>query len=261
MEADIGVSQHLTAFYNKLFEKMSNENIVSSPLSVYTCFALLAEGTQNETLAELRAAFGYGSPPNLLPAAVSNALKAYFGGKNQSVTLKMDNSVYSSTAINPSYIEALRTKYAAHAQQVNFSDPATVSLINTRITEATNGLLKDTISELDPRTVMVLVNTIYFKGKWAAQFNKTDTFKGEFNLSNNIKKQVMYMVNKKAKAAGLSKSGVEYLALPYVGQTVKFVDEMPAKGSLKPSNSAAVLQVANGDLTSYHVFCRSSKRA
>ena len=69
----------------------------------------------------------------------------------------------------------------ATAKSVDFSSPNTLKEINQQITDATNGLLKDTINQIDPMVVCVLVNTIYFKGLWASKFDAKKTTNMSFH--------------------------------------------------------------------------------
>jgi serpin B len=46
---------------------------------------------------------------------------------------------------------------------------------------------------LDPATVMLLVNAIYFKGKWEYQFDKNNTVQGSFYKTGGITEQVPMM--------------------------------------------------------------------
>jgi serpin B len=65
--------------------------------------------------------------------------------------------------------------------------------INGWIESKTNGLIKNMIDQLDPSTVMLLINAIYFKGKWESQFNKDKTVQGTFYKPDGTTAQVPMM--------------------------------------------------------------------
>ncbi|KFP74303.1 Leukocyte elastase inhibitor, partial [Acanthisitta chloris] len=46
---------------------------------------------------------------------------------------------------------------------------------------------------IDPSTVLLLVNAIYFKGKWAVEFKKEDTKETYFHLNKNERRTVQMM--------------------------------------------------------------------
>lgn len=248
MEANLGVSSRLASLYHQIYAANKQANLITSPLSVYACFALVAEGTTGNTWEQLKSAFGYGDRPQILGAATQNALKSYFSGANKAVTIKMSNAFYGGviSKIKEAFIKDLQEKHAAHAETVDFSAPATTTAINQRITDATNGLLKDTISQgtLSADTVAVLVNTIYFKGIWEIQFKKENTYVGPFTKSDNSVAQVSFMANNKVKVALHEEGDLTYVAIPYTGGKVKFIVEINMKGALAGSVVANVLETS-----------------
>ena len=49
------------------------------------------------------------------------------------------------------------------------------------------------IDKLDQNTVMLLINAIYFKGKWKSQFDKEKTVQGSFYKPDGVTIQVPMM--------------------------------------------------------------------
>ena len=76
-----------------------------------------------------------------------------------------------------------------------FSDPKTVDEINGWIRNKTNGKIDRMIDEIDPQTVMFLINAIFFKGTWTTKFDASKTSEEDFNLSDNstVKVDMMYV--------------------------------------------------------------------
>ena len=241
---NVAISNKLTSLFNTIRSAFKNQNTITSPLCIFSCFALLAEGTTGETFKELQSAFGYESHPTILPQDMNTYLRLLLTGKTNSVLIRMDNSIYSSISINTQYIETLQSKYLSLAKTVDFSDPNTVVDINNRITECTNGLLKDTISQLSADTVCVLVNTIYFKGDWKEAFDKSLTSKGVFKAADG-EKHVDFMHHSKLKCGYLEAESFVYLAIPYQGGAVKFVIQMRGDGVIGDSDYNNVVSAAN----------------
>jgi serine protease inhibitor len=67
---------------------------------------------------------------------------------------------------------------------MNFNDPATVRVINDWVSDKTHGKITQIIDEIDPMTLMFLVNTIYFKGIWQYEFEKDKTVEAAFYLTD-----------------------------------------------------------------------------
>lgn len=242
----------LLSLYKRLADATKGRNMVCSPLSIYVCFALLAEGSSGQSLKEMRELFGYQDGQEILPEEAKKALGVLIhseGNKDSAkgAIIKMCNSLYTNDKlkIEAKYQELLKQKYKAVAKSADFSAPATLKEINDSITEATNGLLKDTISDLDSMTVCVLINTIYFKGLWENPFKKSNTCKGDFHKSDGSTQQVDFMNASDMYASIISKSGCLYLALPYQGDRVWFVVEMCKETELRESILENVIMAAN----------------
>ena len=60
---------------------------------------------------------------------------------------------------------------------------------------ATHGKIKTIVGpgDIQPETSVVLVNTVYFKGKWRHPFSRWDTRKAEFSLLSGNKVEVDMM--------------------------------------------------------------------
>ena len=157
-----------------------------------------------------------------------------FSGKIKGVTLRMSNSIYfnPNSDLNPAYASAVKSNYLAIAETVDFGDSNTIQLINNRITEDTNGLLKNTISKLDSNTICVLVNTIYFKGFWQQKFKVQNTLKGDFTLASYGKIQVDFMQDPNKRVGYLTVSNTTYVAIPYEGNNSSLVIEMRKDGQI-----------------------------
>lgn len=242
---EVGVNHQLIALFNALFKKKGLGNHITSPLSVYAALALVAEGSSGPGLAELQKAFGFGQPGAIHSAQTHQALESLHLGKATGVTVKMSNAIYfqNGFAVKDEYKQAVTKTHHAHAENVDFASPATLTLINDRITKATDGLLKNTIGQLDSNTVSVLVNTVYFKGFWLAAFDHKLTSKQDFHLADNSVVKVDMMSANKVKAASLEAQGRRLLSLPYKGGEIKFVVELPTDHKLVSSSEDLVLQV------------------
>jgi len=78
-------------------------------------------------------------------------------------------------------------------KEIDFTDPQTVAIINQWIEDKTNGKIKDMLDYIPDSAVMYLINAIYFNAQWKYEFNKEDTYEGDFNLMDGTKHQAEYM--------------------------------------------------------------------
>ena len=87
------------------------------------------------------------------------------------------NSVWTEDRITPkqTFIDILEDYYNAESKEFSITDPTVPDKINEWIEDNTNGLIRDMIDKLEDNTVMLIINAIYFKGKWKLQFDEKDT--------------------------------------------------------------------------------------
>ncbi|XP_006038745.1 leukocyte elastase inhibitor A-like, partial [Alligator sinensis] len=118
------------------------------------------------------------------------------------------------------YLKCTETLYHAALEAVDFSNALeeTRKKINTWVEEQTSGKIKELFTEgiLGSNTVLVLVNAIYFKGKWTVQFKEEDTKEEPFRLNKNQTKNVQMMFQKNEyNLAIIEEPEIQVLELPY----------------------------------------------
>jgi serpin B len=73
--------------------------------------------------------------------------------------------------------------YGAELKLIDFNEAAP-RLINKWVSAKTHGKISKIVDEIDPNTIVFLINAIYFKGAWKTAFDKKKTKEGEFKLLN-----------------------------------------------------------------------------
>jgi len=77
-----------------------------------------------------------------------------------------------------SFINIANNYFLAETKNIDVTNSfGSSEMINNFISQNTNGLINNIISssDINENTVLVIVNAIYFYGKWATKFNKGDT--------------------------------------------------------------------------------------
>ena len=158
------------------------DNLIISPMSISTALAMTLNGAEGETKdAMLTALRQTGMTADLINdsyKSISSALLSV----DQRVLISLANSVWieNNFVVKKSFSDALTNFYNADAKSFDIKDPQVPGMVNAWIEGKTNGLIKNMIDNLDPSTVMLLINAIYFKGKWADEFDKNSTVPGTF---------------------------------------------------------------------------------
>jgi len=89
--------------------------------------------------------------------------------------------------------ESRRQFYDAEVTTLKFTAPDAVSMIDAWVNERTKSKISHILHGLSPLAAMVVVNAIYFKGRWAIPFNRELTRDGLFTASTGQKKQLPMM--------------------------------------------------------------------
>ena len=139
-------------------------------------------------------------------------LRTLVPGLPSDSAVKMANSAWVRMLIRPDYIAAVQTKFGAEALQLPSTDPKP---INEWVKANTEGRIEKLFDgELDGLTVLVLVNTVFFKGSWAKHFDVKRTTKSEFKgFSSPAPCDMMFKEEKGTKYT--ETSSFQAVQLPY----------------------------------------------
>lgn len=160
-----------------------SENIMISPLSISYALSMALNGANGSTQDSMFKALRINDlTSEELNSSFKNLTKALLS-VDQRVAMSIANSVWTEQnfLVKQSFINILTDYYSAESKQFDINDPTAPDKINAWIEENTNGLIKEMIDKLDDNTVMLLINAIYFKGKWKFQFDASETAQKPFH--------------------------------------------------------------------------------
>lgn len=154
-----------------------NENVMISPLSISFALSMTVNGATGATRDSMMEALKLNG---LTPEAVNKSFKdltASLLSVDKRVLMSIANSVWieNDFSAKQSFIDILTSYYDSESRYFDINDASAPDKINQWIEDNTNGLIKEMIDKLDDNAVMLLINAIYFKGKWQSQFDKTKT--------------------------------------------------------------------------------------
>jgi serpin B len=233
-------------FYSK--EAPKPGNLFFSPYSMYTAFAMAYEGARTKTAAEIAGVFSF-------PAKTSE-LRKDFSGLNKELAeatkeaeFRQANSFWAQQdyKFKEEYLDALHKEYGAEAKSVDFKTKTEEAraAINAWTEEKTNGKIKGLFParSLDPLSRLVLVNAVYFKGKWASTFKKEQTFDGEFTRGDASTVTVRMMsAPQPAEREYFEDADLQALRMPYKGGLAMLVLLPRKEGKGLPGLEAALTE-------------------
>ncbi|NXO81951.1 AACT protein, partial [Sitta europaea] len=231
-------------FYKQASSKEADKNVFFSPMSISTAFAMLAVGAKSTTLSQIFEGLGF---DNLTETHIYDIHESFhkvlsvLNCADINITLNIGNALFIATGYEPqeSFLQNTKEFYNADHFSSDFHKPEeTAKQINKHVEEKTKGKIPELVGHLDPSTVLVLVNYIYFKAAWKESFDPLLTYEDDFFVNSNTSVRVNMMQHE-------STSNVYYdqdvscvvVELPYQG-TVRALLILPDDGKMKQVEGA-----------------------
>ena len=160
------------------------DNVIFSPFSIVAALALAREGAKGDTLEELSSFLGISSKTNISDIMVLHTPDGF----------DVSNRVWVRNGIKilKKYTDAIE-EIGGSVQSIKF-DKSGLKTINSTVSEDTEGYINGLVPQLEPSSSIILVNAVYFKGKWLSEFETDDTMEETFITSNKKKIKVMKMI-------------------------------------------------------------------
>ena len=121
---------------------------------------------------------------------VAEDIRATFAN---SLWLNSNNFRNPSVEVLPEYKISMLENYDAEVEALDFSSPAALKYVNRWCSSKTNSLIDKIADELNPNSVVMLINAIYFKAPWDEPFEKKYNFKDYFYSTAGDKQTVEFM--------------------------------------------------------------------
>lgn len=223
-------NQFTAKVFSTKVKEISKFNFVLSTFSALTPLALLALASEGESHDELLETLGF---PN------DNSVKTSFQTlKNDlnaisKVHIKIANRLYVSTDIKlDQSVNALSTSaFSTDVKSVDFQNRVkTAGDINKWIDKQTNGRITEMVSsqELSADIRAMIVDTIYFKGRWKTPFDKKQSILGDFYLDKYNTTKLNFMTVRGYSKYGENKQlDAKLLEMAYEGEEATFLIVLP----------------------------------
>ncbi|XP_062986362.1 serpin B11-like isoform X2 [Elgaria multicarinata webbii] len=243
--------------FKKIMKEYHRENIFISPLSASAGLAMVLLGAAGDTAKQMEKVLhfneitGSGGPKDLPvsgtqcdkpggPQAQFKALLSAINHHTKNYALSVASRLYGSDQyeFHQQYLQCTKELYNAELERVDFLHAAEEARkkINSWVESQTNGKIKDLFpsKSLDPSAILVLVNAIYFKGKWQLKFKEDYTHEAPFYTDQTHSKNVQMMFQQgKFKLAKITNPAMQILELPYDNDELSMIILLPdVKGPL-----------------------------
>lgn len=214
-------AEGVNAFSYQLFEKMADgENMVLSPYSVAIALSMADVGAGGDTKNELEQMLGIEDLDRW-----NNSVKWYlnreFGEHTKVLTANsmwMDETITLSENAEEDFFSVLTDYYKAQVEQRDLHTNAAREAINQWAAEHTENMIPE-LYKKKIKAQMLLINAIYFEGKWQNSFQKEDTYEQKFyGTKGNVMVDMMHQYGEEYRY--IEDGDLRAIELPYEDETV-----------------------------------------
>ena len=173
----------------------SPQNTMISPVSVALALAMTYNGAEGETKRAMEEALQLTGLSRQEINASYQALMEALLTVDPKVTMEIANSIWyrQEFSVEQDFLDVNQEYYDAEVSALDFNSSEAPSVINNWVSDKTHGKITKIIEQIDPLTMMYLINAIYFNGKWRYQFEADKTSDEPFYLADSSEIQVPTM--------------------------------------------------------------------
>lgn len=218
--------------YKKISQKQNGgENIFISPASILSALSMTSLGAKGDTLTQMKKVMHLDKVGDY--HGKFKKLNSILTNERDGADLKLANKLYGAEGykFNELFDAEADKNYGAKLEAINFHESEMArSKINNWVEGKTEHKIKNLLpaGSIGGNTALVLVNALYFKGTWQYKFDKEQTRKDKFYVTNDKQTQIDFMTTKnKFKTGYLDQVNARALELPYADKSFSMLIVMP----------------------------------
>jgi serpin B len=191
--------------------------LILSPLSAYQILGLTANGANGKTLDEMLLVLGNENLEELnkINTEILKIAKEF-------TTIEIANAIMTEFTPKQGFLSAAE-KYEASVEALK-----NIAQVNNWCNEKTHGKIPKIMDELDPNTVMMLLNAIYFKGTWLKEFSENETTVDTFyNLNDESQAKKVDFIHIKEYFSYYEDTEMQVVEMPYTKDSMSAVIILP----------------------------------
>ncbi|OCT68278.1 hypothetical protein XELAEV_18039576mg [Xenopus laevis] len=236
-------AQFAFEFYRQVAVDHPSENIFFSPVSISTSLALLSLGAKGQTLNQIVEGLDF----NTTEISEEDIHKGFqhllhmLNDPDSELQLNSGNALFirNNLKLIQKFLEDVKNIYGSEAFSTDFQNTEEAKKqINSYVEKKTHGKITDLLSSVDESTALILINYIYFRGKWDKPFDEELTQDGIFYVDENTNVTVPMMRRTGMYNVAFDrKLGCTVVQIPYKGNaSALFI--LPDEGKLKQVEAA-----------------------
>ncbi len=198
------------------------KNTLISPASLLYVLAMIGNGAEGETLAQLETVLG------MNVECLNTMLYSFMKNSHKSISAANGIWVKEGFKANRDYLQT-NADFLQTAMYSRPFDNSTVKDINNFVNKNTDGMIDKIVDRLDPQAVMCLVNALTFQDKWAKEYEKNQINDGIFTAADGSRQDAEFMHSR--ENIYLQSNGITGFVKPYKSGEYNFVALLPPEGT------------------------------
>ncbi|KAL6030831.1 hypothetical protein STEG23_022531 [Scotinomys teguina] len=210
-------------------------NVCYSPVSISSALAMVLLGAKGDTATQMSQALGLNTKED--NHGGFQDLLSNLNEPNRKYSLRTANRLFAESTFEflPIFKESCLKFYHSELEQLSFVKAAEESRkhINTWVSKQTEGKIPKMLPDgsVDSETKLVLVNALYFKGRWQTEFDKEHTREMPFKINQREERPVQMMYQEDiVKLAYVDEVRAQVLEMPYEGKELSLIVLLPVHG-------------------------------
>jgi len=169
--------------FKRVFDAEEEANVMISPASVSIALGMAYNGAGTTTRFAFEEVLNYeGLTREEVNEITKELIQVLVTNVNGNL-LEIANSLWYDDGfpVEPEFITLNSHYYDAEVKELDFGSAEAVNTINDWVNGNTNGKIEEIIDSIDPATMMILINAIYFNCVWDVEFDPNDTHQANFH--------------------------------------------------------------------------------
>ncbi|XP_038189674.1 serpin B9-like [Arvicola amphibius] len=218
-----------------LCQNNPSKNVCYSPVSISSALAMVLLGAKGDTAVQISQTLGLNTEEDIhrgFQCLLNNLNKP-----DRKYLLRMANRIFAENTceLPPTCKESCLQFYHSELEQLSFAKAPEESRkhINTWVSKQTEGKIPELLSggSVDSETRLVLVNALYFNGKWHQQFENTHTREMPFKINQKEERPIQMMCQEdRFNHAYINEVQAQMLEMPYEGMELSLLVLLPDDG-------------------------------
>lgn len=209
----------------------TSKNTIVSPLSASMVLSMLANGVDNDTKSEILDYLGVENLNSL--NELSEILLSKLPTADNRTEMKIANAIWvnNSFRLNQDYSSLIKLSYQGEVNNADFGNGKKVAdAINKWCSGKTNGLISKMFDSVDPSSMAILLNAVFFKGEWYEKTFLTENTKKEMFNGSQKRTEVEMMHSYHERRSYYADDFFEIFYLPFGNTSFSFIGIVPREG-------------------------------